>query len=102
MTPAWAEGVILEQIQINSAEDDLRTPYRDLPQRAEAAAKAGINAIQLVGWNNGGQDRGNPSHDVDPRLGTYDDLKTAIAKIRSHGRARHPVQQVHLGGHFDG
>jgi hypothetical protein len=86
VTPAWAEGVnSWQQIQINSAEDDLRTPYRELPQRAKEAAKDGISAIQLVGWNNGGQDRGNPSHDTDPRLGTYDDLKAAIAKIHAMG-----------------
>jgi hypothetical protein len=86
ITPAWAEGVnSWQQIQINSAEDDLRTPYRDLPERAKEAAKDGINAIQLVGWNNGGQDRGNPSHDTDPRLGTYDELKAAIAKIEAMG-----------------
>jgi hypothetical protein len=72
-------------MQINSSEDDLRTPYRDLPRRAQEAAKAGINAIQLVGWNNGGQDRGNPSHDTDPRLGTWQELHDAIAKIQSMG-----------------
>jgi hypothetical protein len=86
VTPAWAEDVnSWQQIQINSAEDDLRTPYKDLPARAEQAAKAGISAIQLVGWNNGGQDRGNPSHDTDPRLGTWQDLKDAIAKIQGMG-----------------
>ena len=84
--PAWVEGVhSWQQIQINSAEDDLRTPYRDLPRRAAEAAKAGVDAIQLVGWNNGGQDRGNPSHDTDPRLGTYEDLKMAIARIQAMG-----------------
>jgi hypothetical protein len=35
--------------------------------------------------NQGGQDRGNPSHDPDDRLGTWDDLKTAIAEIQAFG-----------------
>jgi hypothetical protein len=84
--PDWVDGVnSWQQIQIDSSEDDLRTPYRDLPRRAAEAAKAGINAIQLVGWNNGGQDRGNPSHDTDPRLGTWQDLHDAIAKIQAMG-----------------
>ena len=85
-TPDWAQNVnSWQQIQINSAEDDLRTPYKDLPRRAEQAAKAGVSAIQLVGWNNGGQDRGNPSHDTDPRLGTWQELKDAIATIQAMG-----------------
>lgn len=84
--PEWVEGVnSWQQLQINSAEDDLRTPYSDLPRRAAEAARYGINAIQLVGWNNGGQDRGNPSHDTDPRLGSSEDLKKAIAQIEATG-----------------
>ena len=48
-------------------------------------AKHGVKAIQLVGWNDGGQDQGNPSHDFDSRLGTFNELKEAIARIQSMG-----------------
>jgi Domain of unknown function (DUF6259)/Glycosyl hydrolase family 30 beta sandwich domain len=86
VTPAWAQEVSSwQQMQINSAEDDLRTTFNDLPRRAEQAAQAGINAIQLVGWNDGGQDRGNPSHDSDQRIGTREELKNAIQKIEAMG-----------------
>ena len=86
VSPAWIQDInSWQQIQINSPEDDLRTRYSDLPRRAEQAAQNGVSAIQLVGWNIGGQDRGNPSFDIDPRLGTAGDLKNAIATIERMG-----------------
>jgi len=85
-TPEWARDVhAWQQFQINSSEDEIRCGYKDLIQVGEECARHGIAAIQLVGWNNGGQDRGNPSHDTDPRLGTWDDLREAIATIQALG-----------------
>ena len=86
--PAWLNKPhAWQQIQINSAEDDLRTQYKDFPCRALQAANVGIKAIQLTGWNKGGQDRGNPTQDTDPRLSALEDLKQAIARIEKMGRA---------------
>ena len=73
------------QIQINAPDDELRIRYTDLPKIGEDCVKHGIKVIQLVGWNNGGQDRGNPYHDTDPRLGTFEELKEAILKIHAMG-----------------
>ncbi len=84
--PQWARAVhAWHQIHINSPEDELRCRYSDLVKYGQDCARHGIEAIQLVGWNNGGQDRGNPSHDTDPRLGTPEELKTAIAAIQKLG-----------------
>ncbi|MDR2376922.1 MAG: DUF6259 domain-containing protein [Treponema sp.] len=84
--PSWAKDPhAWLQIHINSPEDELRIKYRDLPKVGEDCVKHGVRAIQLVGWNNGGQDRGNPYHDTDPRLGTFEELKEAIAKIHAMG-----------------
>ena len=84
--PSWAEKVhAWQQIHINSPEDELRCKYKDLVKYGEDCAKHGVKAIQLTGWTIGGQDRGNPSHDIDPRLGTKKDLRDAITKIQDMG-----------------
>lgn len=85
-TPAWAdEPHSWLQLHINSPEDELRIPFRDLPEVGRECADAGVRAIQLVGWNEGGQDHGNPSHRPDPRLGTFEELRDAIAQIQALG-----------------
>lgn len=85
-TPDWVKDVhSWQQLQINSPEDSLRYRYSELPAIGEECARNGVRAIQLVGWNRGGQDRGNPSQDIDPRLGTWQDLHSAIAQIQAKG-----------------
>ena len=84
--PQWARDPhAWLQIHINSPESELRLRYADIPKVAAECARHGITAIQLVGWNRGGQDRGNPSHDHDPRLGTYAELQRAIAESKKLG-----------------
>jgi hypothetical protein len=84
--PQWLRQVhSWQQIQINSAEDRLEFPYKDLTQKAEACKRWGVKAIQLTGWQIGGQDRDFPLHDTDPRLGSWQELKDAIAASRQMG-----------------
>ncbi len=84
--PAWVRDVhSWQQIQINSAEDRLEFPYKDLVKVAEACRQWGVKAIQLTGWQIGGQDRDFPLHDTDPRLGTAEEFKEAIAASRKIG-----------------
>jgi hypothetical protein len=90
MTPArppeWArEPHAWQQIHINSPEDELRISFCDLPKIGQECATHGVKAIQLVGWNDGGQDQGNPSHDPDPRLGTFEELREAIRSVQALG-----------------
>lgn len=85
-TPAWALDVhSWLQLQIDGAEQDYRVPYRELVKYGEECAQNGVTAIQLVGWNHGGQDGGDPSLDTDPGLGSWQELRDAIAKIQSMG-----------------
>lgn len=84
--PEWArQPHAWQQLHINSPEDELRISFRDLPKVGAECARHGVKAIQLVGWNDGGQDQGNPSHDPDPRLGTFVELKQAIQKCQELG-----------------
>lgn len=84
--PSWAKDPYSWlQIQINSPEDELRMQFKDFPKVGAECKKYNVKVIQLVGWNKGGQDRGNPSHDPDPRLGTWEELKTAIKEVQAMG-----------------
>lgn len=84
--PAWTrEPHSWQQIQLNSAEDSLRIPFHELPALARECAARGVTALQVVGWNAGGQDRDNPCHEPDPRLGGSDALKRAIAECHDLG-----------------
>ena len=84
--PEWARKVhSWQQIHIHSSEDYPRCSYKDLVVYAEECARHGVKAIRLTGWTLGGQDRGNPSHDTDPKLGTWEDLRNAIAECRKIG-----------------
>ena len=73
------------QLQVNGAEQDFSIPYRELPVYIDECAANGVTAIQLVGWNRGGQDGGDPSLDTDPGLGTRDELHQAIVHARNKG-----------------
>jgi hypothetical protein len=73
------------QLQIDGAEQDFSIPYRELPKYIDECAANGVTAIQLVGWNLGGQDGGDPRLDTDPGLGTWEELHQAILHARSKG-----------------
>ena len=73
------------QLQIDGAEQDFSIPYRELPEYIDECAANGVTAIQLVGWQIGGQDGGDPCLDTDPGLGTWEELHQAILHARSKG-----------------
>jgi Domain of unknown function (DUF6259) len=84
--PGWIKQVnSWQQLQINTPEQDYRVPYTNLVQYGRECADNGVGAIQLVGWNHGGQDAGDPSQDTDPGLGTWQQLRDAIAQIQAQG-----------------
>jgi hypothetical protein len=83
---SWALDVhSWQQLQIDGAEQDYSIPYRELPKYIDECAANGVRAIQLVGWNIGGQDGGDPCLDIDPGLGTWDELHQAIQYANRKG-----------------
>ena len=84
--PAWAkEPHAWQQVQMNSPEGERRYRFADLPEIAVECAERGVRTIQLVGWNDGGQDQNNPCHDPDPLLGGADGLRVAIQQCHQLG-----------------
>jgi len=84
--PSWVQDIhAWLQFHMHDPEDTIQATYKELIEIGRQCAKHNITAIQLVGWNDGGQDRGNPSHDTDAHLGTWDDLQHAIAEVQAMG-----------------
>lgn len=84
--PAWAREVhSWTMLRMNTTEDDYTIPYTNFVSYGEEYASNGVRAVQLVGWNIGGQDGGDPSQDVDPNLGTWQEFHDAIAKVQAKG-----------------
>jgi hypothetical protein len=84
--PDWAKDIhSWLQLQVDGAEEDFSIPYPKIVEYGWECAENGVRAIQLVGWNRGGQDGGDPSLDTDPGLGTWSELHDAIAQVQTMG-----------------
>ncbi len=84
--PSWVQQVhSWLQLQINAPEEDFTIPFTEVAEYGDECARNGVTAIQLVGWNRGGQDRGDPALDPDPGLGAWQQLHDAIAHNQSQG-----------------
>lgn len=84
--PSWLDEVhAWQQLQMSSWGDSLSIRYDELPDYAEECVEHGVDAIQLTGWTLYGQDGRLPIHDTDPRMGSRDDLKDAIAEMQDRG-----------------
>lgn len=84
--PDWAREVhSWTMLRMNTPEQDYGVPYTNLVKYGREWAANNVRAVQLVGWNNGGQDGGDPSQDTDPGLGTWQQLHDAIADVQAMG-----------------
>jgi len=84
--PDWAKEVhSWTMLRMNTPEEDFSIPYSKFLEYGKEYADNGVKAVQLVGWNKGGQDRDVPSQDVDPHLGTWQEFHDTIAKVQAMG-----------------
>lgn len=84
--PEWVRDIhSWLQLRVDGAEQDYSVPFRTLPRYIDECAENGVTAIQIVGWETGGQDGGDPRLDPEPGLGSWEDLHQAILYARSKG-----------------
>jgi len=84
--PAWAQDLhSWTMLRMNTPEEDYTISYKKFVEYGQEYAKCGVKAVQLIGWNVGGQDRDDPSQDTDPNLGTWQEFHDSIAKVQSLG-----------------
>jgi Domain of unknown function (DUF6259) len=84
--PDWAKEVhSWVMLRMNTTEQDYGVPYTNLVRYAREWAANDVMAVQLVGWNKGGQDGGDPSQDTEPGLGTWQQFHDAIAQVQAMG-----------------
>lgn len=84
--PAWAKEVhSWTMLRMNTTEQDYGVPYTNFVQYGREWAASGVRAVQVVGWNIGGQDGGDPSQATDPGLGTWQEFHDAIAQVQDMG-----------------
>lgn len=76
---AWQSTII------SYPEGTIGYRFRDLPEMARRAREYGINVLQIDGWDVGGIDRDYPNYSPDPRLGTEEELRDALAECKRLG-----------------
>ena len=85
-TPDWLRKEnAWQSIIISNPEDVVLYRFNDLPRLAADAKKYGITTFEILGWDIGGIDRGYPQYTPDPRLGTEEEFRNALAEIRDLG-----------------
>jgi hypothetical protein len=74
-----------QSIILSNSEDVVVHRFDELPKLAADAKKYGITTFEILGWDMGGIDRGYPQYKPNPRLGTPEEFKKALADIRALG-----------------
>lgn len=74
-----------QSIILSNCEDVIVYRFKDLPKLAAEAKKYGVTTFEILGWDIGGIDRGYPQYRPDPRLGTPEEFRQALAELKRMG-----------------
>lgn len=74
-----------QSIIMSNSEDVVLHRFDELPKLAADAKKYGITTFEILGWDIGGIDRGYPQYQPNPRLGTHEEFRKALADVRAIG-----------------
>jgi hypothetical protein len=84
--PTWLRREMAWQsVILSNPEDVITWKFKDLPKLAADAKKYGVTTFEIEGWNTGGLDRGCPQYHPDPRLGTHEEFRQALAEVKKLG-----------------
>jgi len=84
--PSWLrKEMAWQSVIISNCEDVIVWKFKDLPRLAEDAKKYGVTTFEILGWDMGGIDRGYPEYRPDPRLGTHEEFRQALAEMKKLG-----------------
>jgi hypothetical protein len=84
--PTWLrKEMAWQSVIISNCEDVIVWKFKDLPKLAEGAKKYDVTTFEILGWDIGGIDRGYPQYRPDPRLGTPEEFREALAEVKRLG-----------------
>ena len=85
-TPDWLRKEnAWQSIILSNNGDVVLHRFDELPKLAADAKKYGITTFEILGWDMGGIDRGYPQYRPNPRMGTPEEFRKALADVRAMG-----------------
>ena len=83
--PDWVKNMTgWQRIIMKHQYGEIHYKYGEMPEIREDGQKAGIDALFMFGWQNGGMDNNYPDYTPDPELGTKKQLKAGIKDFDKH------------------
>jgi hypothetical protein len=84
--PEWVRKMkAWHRIIMKHQYGEIHYTYDQIPEIHKDGKEAGIDALHMFGWWEGGMDNGNPDYEFDDRLGGKQALEKGIEEFQSDG-----------------